>query len=377
MRRGIRFIAFVLVLILVISFWTAGIGFATNSSQSKLDKLNDKIDDAEKELAAGKKESKSLASEIEKLERQIKSKEKELDKIQGNISSTRSEIGTTQSEMQVVQEQMVEQNANMNDRLRTMYKNGNTGMLEVLLGSKDLSSLVTNIDMVSRIYDSDTEVLKTMQETYNTLEQHKKKLEELTVSLKSQEASAKAKQDEMEAEQDVINKKKKEIDKDNKELEKMIDEFQKEADALTKEIQGLQSTGTKYTGGKMTWPSPGYTRITSQYGNRIHPVLKTKKFHAGMDIGVPSGNKIVAAASGKVIKAAYSGSYGNMIMIDHGGGIVTLYAHNSKLLVKVGAQVSAGQQIAVSGATGRVTGPHLHFEVRVNGNYVDPMKYLK
>ena len=376
MKHGIRFITFVLVMILVLSFWTAGLGFASNTNQNKLDQINDKIDDAEKDLAAGKKESKSLASEIEKLERQIKNKEKELDNIQGDISSTRSKISTTQTEMQAVQEQMTEQNANMNQRLRAMYKNGNTGMLEVLLGSEDLSSLVTNIDMVSRIYDSDTEVLETMQETYNTLEQHKKQLEDLNASLKSQEASAKAKQDEMEAEQDVINKKKKEIDKDNKELEKMIDEFKAEADALVKEIQGLQSTGTTYTGGKMTWPAPGYTRITSEYGNRIHPVLKTKKFHAGMDIGVPSGNKIVAAASGKVIKAAYSGSYGNMVMIDHGGGIVTLYAHNTKLLVKTGDQVSAGQQIAVSGATGRVTGPHLHFEVRVNGNYVNPRNYL-
>ena len=377
MKHGVRFFTFILVMILAISFWTASLGFATNSNQNKLDEINDKIDDAEKDLAEGQKESKSLASEIEKLERQIKNKEAELDDIQGDISSTRSKISTTQTEMQAVQEQMVEQNANMNERLRTMYKNGNTGMLEVLLGSEDLSSLVTNIDMVSRIYDSDTEVLETMQETYNTLEQHKKELEVLTESLKSQEASVKAKQDEIEAEQDVINKKKKEIDKDNKELEKMIDEFKAEADALTKEIQGLQSTGTTYTGGKMLWPSPGYTRITSDYGNRIHPVLKTKKFHAGIDLGVPSGNKIVATAAGKVIKAAYSGSYGNMVMVDHGGGIVTLYAHNSKLLVKVGDQVKAGQQIAVSGATGRVTGPHLHFEVRVNGNYVDPKKYIK
>ena len=273
-------------------------------------------------------------------------------------------------------EEMTEQNENMNQRLRAMYKNGNTGMLEVLLGSENLSTLVTNIDMVSRIYDSDTEVLETMQETYNKIEEQKKQLEALSAELKAQEASAKAKQDEMEADQSVISKKKSEVDKDNKELEKMLDEFQAEADALTKEIQGLQSTGTKYTGGKMTWPAPGITRITSEFGNRIHPVLKTKKFHAGMDIGCPTGSKIVAAASGTVLKAAYRGTYGNMVMIDHGGGIVTLYAHNSKLLVKAGDKVSAGQQISVSGATGRVTGPHLHFEVRVNGNYVNPKNYL-
>ena len=180
----------------------------------------------------------------------------------------------------------------------------------------------------------------------------------------------------MEADQKVISGKKSEIDKDNKELAAMLDELQAEADALTREIQSLQSTGTTYEGGVMAWPAPGYTRVTSEFGNRLHPVLKVNKFHAGMDIGAPSGSKVVAANNGTVIKATYSGSYGNMVMIDHGGGIVTLYAHNTKLLVKTGDKVTRGQQIAVSGATGRVTGPHVHFEVRVNGEYKNPRNYL-
>ena len=377
MKHGGRTLCYALVAVLVIAFWTAGIGFATDTSkQNELDQLNNKIDDVQSQLNAGKKESKSLASQIEALERQIQAKESELDEIQRSITATKAQIGTAQAEMEQVQTEMTEQNENMNQRLRAMYKNGNTGMIEVLLGSSDLSSLVSNIDMISRIYDSDTEVLETMQATYDKIESQKKQLETMNAQLKEQEAAAKAKQDEMEADQQVISTKKSEVDKDNKELAAMLDEFQAEADALTREIQNLQSSGTTYSGGIMAWPAPGYTRVTSEYGNRIHPVLGYAKFHSGMDIGCPSGSKVVAANDGTVIKAAYSGSYGNMVMIDHGGGIVTLYAHNSKLLVKAGDKVTRGQQIAVSGATGRVTGPHLHFEVRVNGQYQNPRNYL-
>lgn len=377
MKHGGRTFRYAMTAVLVVSLWTAGLSFADNTDKkNELNQVKDKISDVQGELNAGKKESKSLAAQIESLERQIKTKEAELDEIQNNIEATRAQIAAAQEELAQVQQEMTEQNDNMNERLRAMYKNGNTGMIEVLLGSSDLSSLVTNIDMVSRIYDNDAEVLQTMQATYDKIEGQKKQLESMTEQLKAQEEAAKAKQSEMEADQKVISGKKSEIDKDNKELAAMLDELQAEADALTREIQSLQSTGTTYEGGVMAWPAPGHTRVTSEFGNRLHPTLKVNRFHAGMDIGAPSGSKVVAANNGTVIKATYSGSYGNMVMIDHGGGIVTLYAHNTKLLVKTGDKVTRGQQIAVSGATGRVTGPHVHFEVRVNGEYKNPRNYL-
>ena len=148
-----------------------------------------------------------------------------------------------------------------------------------------------------------------------------------------------------------------------------------EANALTAEILKLQGKGA-YVGGDLAWPAPASTRITSPFGYRTHPILKIKKLHTGIDIGVSSGNNVVSANAGKVIKAAWNNSYGYMVMVDHGGGIVTLYAHNSKLLVKTGDVVTRGQKIALSGSTGMSTGPHLHFEVRVNGEYKDPMNYL-
>lgn len=376
-HRG-RIICYALTALLAVSFWTASLGFAgeVDDKKNQLGNLNSQINSTKNDLNAGKKESKTLAAQIEQLERQINSKEAELDKIRSNISSTKNQIDTAQNELTRVQEEMVEQNSNMNQRLRAMYKNGNTGMLEVLLGSADISELVSNMDMVSRIYDSDTEVLQTMQETYDKIEGQKKQLENLKSQLQKQEEEAKARQKELESDQKVISGKKSEIDKDNKELAAMLDDLEAEANALSSEIRRLQSTGTTYEGGVMGWPAPGNTRVTSEFGYRIHPVLGYKKLHTGMDIGAATGSTVVAAADGTVIKSSYNGSYGEMIMIDHGGGIVTLYAHNSKRLVSVGDKVTRGQTIAKSGATGRVTGPHVHFEVRVNGDYKNPRDYL-
>ena len=135
------------------------------------------------------------------------------------------------------------------------------------------------------------------------------------------------------------------------------------------------SNNSEYTGGSMTWPLPGYYSITSPFGNRLHPILKVYKMHTGVDIAGAgcNGKNVVATADGKVIHAGWISGYGNTVMIDHGGGIVTLYAHSQKLLVKKGDTVTRGQAIMLVGSTGYATGPHLHFEVRVNGKYVNPV----
>ena len=126
----------------------------------------------------------------------------------------------------------------------------------------------------------------------------------------------------------------------------------------------------------MLWPVPGYTRITSQYGMRTHPITGIYKLHTGVDIGAPMGANFIAAADGTVIKAGYNNAYGNMVIIDHGGGIQTLYAHGSEILVQLGQTVKQGEAILKVGSTGYSTGPHAHFEVRINGNIVNPMEWI-
>ena len=149
-----------------------------------------------------------------------------------------------------------------------------------------------------------------------------------------------------------------------------------DADKLEKEILAKQSA-EQYAGGEMLWPAPGNYRITSYFGNRPHPIYGYASNHSGMDIGCATGSSVVAANDGTVILSGWYGAYGNCVIIDHGGGIVTVYGHHSKNLVKEGDKVTRGQQIALSGNTGMSTGPHLHFEVRVNGIRKDPLDYLQ
>lgn len=151
-----------------------------------------------------------------------------------------------------------------------------------------------------------------------------------------------------------------------------------EADRLTSEILSMIDKNSQYIGGEFTWPCPASTYITSSFGNRLHPILKSWIFHTGLDIGCSSGKDILAAASGKVIMSQVYGGYGNCVMIDHGGGIVTLYGHASKLCVSKGDVVKRGSSCS-QGSVRRDArpGPHLHFEVRKNGEYVNPMKYFK
>lgn len=169
---------------------------------------------------------------------------------------------------------------------------------------------------------------------------------------------------------------KEELQKDQASLEELESELQDEADQLTSVIKNLQLAET-YVGGEMMWPVPDHYTITSPFGNRFHPISKTYKMHTGIDISCPRNTDVVAAQSGTVIYSGWYSGYGKVIIVDHGGGYSTLYGHNDGLVGKVGQSVKKGELIAKSGSTGYSTGPHVHFEVRINGEYVDPLNYVK
>ncbi|MBR6469998.1 MAG: M23 family metallopeptidase, partial [Lachnospiraceae bacterium] len=144
-----------------------------------------------------------------------------------------------------------------------------------------------------------------------------------------------------------------------------------------RKLQEQNKSTRTYDGGMFKFPCPNYTRISDDYGMRMHPILKVEKFHNGVDLAAPSGSPILAAYDGDVVSAGYSSSMGNYIMIDHGDSLITIYMHASSLNVSTGQSVSKGQKIGAVGSTGRSTGPHLHFSVRKDGNYVSPWNYIK
>jgi murein DD-endopeptidase MepM/ murein hydrolase activator NlpD len=256
-----------------------------------------------------------------------------------------------------------------------MYENGNVGYMSVILDSTSFSDFISRVDFLKKIVDFDMDLLNKMKSYRDSVADKKSQLalemeekERLKKDIgEKKEKVETAKQDKEESLKDILS--------DLKELERQEDKLLAESKEIGKKIVALQSK-EKYIGGELGWPVPGYYKITSQYGNRYHPILKKNKMHTGIDIAVPSGTSVLAANAGTVIYSGYNGGYGNTVIIDHGGKISTLYAHNSKLLVKVGDKIEKGKVVSKSGSTGLSTGPHLHFEVRENGQHVDPMKYL-
>ncbi len=367
-----KILSYTLVFLLILSFGALGLTYAGNTTQDQLNDVNSELSNVKNKLNEGKKIENSLNKEIQSLEAKINKSQEEINVLSGNIVATQEKITAALADLDKLEKDMEIQNANLNGRLRTMYKNGSVGFVDVLLGSTSITELMTNMDRVERIYDNDKQIMEELEVQHKVIDAKKKYLLELQADLVSNKEVEAEKKAALNEDKIVVADKKSKVEQDNDALEEMEKSFLAEANRLKAEILASQSSGTTYNGGTMAWPAPGVTRITSPFGYRIHPILKVKKLHTGIDIGAPSGTSIVAAADGEVIKSGWNNSYGNMVMIDHGGGIVTLYAHNSKLLVKKGDIVSRGQAISISGSTGRSTGPHLHFEVRVNGDYKNP-----
>lgn len=226
--------------------------------------------------------------------------------------------------------------------------------------------------MANRIYESDNELLDQMHKEYDAIYAVKLELTGLKNELLASEDALELEMNSLKLQQAEADTKRASLVSDTNTMKEKETQMENEAKMLAEVIRMLQKDG-EYAGGNMCWPSGMSQIITSPYGRRY--IFGGYSFHYGIDIGgAPIGAPILAANSGTVISAGYDGpGYGNYLMIDHGGGIVTLYAHASALLVTTGDEVKRGQQIAKIGSTGNSTGPHLHFEIRVNGSTQDPL----
>lgn len=365
-----------LAVMMAVMVCTSGFVFAEQTNQEKLDDVNKQINETKEALEESKSQEKDLATQIVELDEQINEKEASIAQLEVEITDTKEKIDVKQVELDEKQEQIGEQSDDLNARLRAMYKNGEVGYLEVLLGSSSFSELMNNIDMISRIYEMDEEYLNLLEEQYNQIAAVKGELEDLKEDLSNQQNELEQQKASLSEDKSQAQAMREEILVDIDEYEKMIDDLNATAEEITSLIRASSSTNTTFVGGTFICPAPQYTRISSPYGYRIHPITGTRKMHTGIDFASAMGTKCVAAGSGTVIFAGWYGGYGNAVIIDHGGGITTLYGHNSALLVSKGQYVTQGEQIAKIGSTGNSTGPHCHFEVRINGSHTNPASYL-
>ncbi|MCQ2550825.1 MAG: peptidoglycan DD-metalloendopeptidase family protein [Clostridia bacterium] len=347
MKRKVSVIA--LISVLIVTLVGSSMVFAVSSS-TKLKNIESQKSSAKKSLAEVEEMMDTLTDQLDEINAKVDAKRIQLNKATKEVKDTKKKIE--------------ERKAGLNARLRAMYKNGTVGYIEVILGSGSISEFISNIEMVKRIYKGDQKVLETLAKQKEELEKKEAKLKKEKKALDALQAKAKAKQ------QAIAQKK--------AAYKAQIAKLEREAQAIRADIARRQNPNSVYHGnGQFAWPAPSTRLITSQFGLRPNPFGGGgMEGHAGIDIGISYGT-VVAADSGRVIVAqtGYYG-YGTAIVIDHGSGLSTIYGHLSSLKVKVGQHVSKGQAIAISGNTGRSTGPHLHFEVQQYGTPVSPWKYL-
>ena len=372
------------LLALIISFnliFSSTFVYAANldNLSSQKNSVDSKKGTVQKEINQIKSEKKNVQSQINALSEKIQLVQSTLVNINGKLVNNEKKINDLDNEINETNKKILEQEETLKTRLKVFYENGNITYLDILLDSGDLTDFITRVDIVNKIVVFDKSVLGDMEESKEKLNKDKGELEK-----SKKEIIESKKQYEVFKQQHLENKKLKdelisELSEEQKKAEREYEQLQRESLQIAQQIQNSQR-GTKdtiYVGGALAWPTPGYTAITSPFGNRYHPIYKTNRFHSGIDIGAPAGAKVIAANSGTVISASYMQGYGNTIIVDHGGGLATLYAHNTSLVASVGQKVSRGDTIAKVGSTGNSTGPHCHFEVRKNGQAVNPMSYLK
>jgi murein DD-endopeptidase MepM/ murein hydrolase activator NlpD len=343
--------------------------------EKKLKNAQQSAADARAEYEAKKAEEADLAARIEKLEKSIAKTEKELKAVQKDISENNGKIEKVTAEIATLELEVGNQNSELMGRLRMMYMAGDSSTLEVLLGSESIVDFLSNLDMIRKIHEYDVEVLEELNRKLDLVERKKAELEEIKAELVAHKEEEKKKKNKLTADRESLAAAREKAHAEAMEALDDLESMEAESKSLEQELKNLKSRGT-YGGGKMGWPVNG--TVSSEFGYRVHPISGTRKLHAGIDIAAPYGTAVHAAADGVVVKASYgyNGGYGNVVVIDHGSGITTLYGHNSSLSVSVGTSVKRGDTVAGVGSTGSSTGNHCHFEVRVNGVPKNPRLWL-
>lgn len=346
--------------------------------QTQREELQNQLNDANEQLDGVQSELSENLQQVQKLDEKISTSQQELDELNTKIADLQTSMDEVEAKLKEAEENYKKQKELLDNRLIAVYESSDTQYLDVILSSKNISDFLSNYFLITELATKDTELLEDMQGKKEEIELAKNKLEKDREQLGNikvnQTKTAKILENTKTVRENYISK----LSDQEKSIQEKIDEYNTRFAEINAEILAIARDGidTQYIGGELAWPVPGYTRISSKYGMRTHPITGVYKLHTGVDISAPLGANFIAANDGIVTKAGYNSAYGNMVIIDHGGGVSTLYAHGSEILVQVGQVVKRGESILKVGSTGYSTGPHAHFEVRLNGVVTDPMPYI-
>ncbi|MBE7042197.1 MAG: hypothetical protein E7399_01710 [Ruminococcaceae bacterium] len=384
-----------------------GIVFA-ETDEELAEKARQEQEETQEKIDANQEEQGDMLAYKGQLDENINSLHLELESLEKTIVSTQTEIDKLEVDLEQAQERISVQDDLMKKRVRVMYEDGALGYLDVLLSAKSFSDLMNRIEAIKTITEYDANLLnsfeeakKTVEEDKALVEQHKQSLEaargnkeQKQGELENQLSLAQAEIDRLSEEEDTLRQALEAAQAAEAEANQRIAEALAAAeaaaaaqaatsnneDASTSVSSNTDTSNDVYvpsSGGQFIFPFDRKYVITSGYGYRSSPIFGSGEFHTGLDIGAPYGTTIRASAAGTVVISGWNnGGYGNYVVINHGNGYSTLYAHASMNLVQAGQTVVQGQAIAEVGSTGWSTGPHLHFEIRINNAHVNPSGYV-
>ena len=351
---------------------------AATDLQNQRNEIQNQMNEANEQLECVQSDISENLQQVQKLDEKIANSQQELDDLNKKISDLQASSDDVEAKLKTAEENYNNQKALLDSYLVAVQESSDTQYLDVLLTSRSLTEFLSNYFFITELASTEMDLLNDMQTKKDEIASSKEKLDknkqELSTIKANQTKTATVLANTKSVRENFMSK----LSDQEKEIQAKIDEYNSQYNAINNEILQLAQNGiaTQYIGGQLAWPVPGYTVISSKYGMRTHPITGVYKLHTGVDIRAPLGATFIAANDGIVTKAGMNAAYGNMVMIDHGGGVSTLYAHGSEILVQVGQQVKRGDPVLKVGSTGYSTGPHAHFEVRLNGVVTDPMPYI-
>ncbi len=383
MNKG--FIVFFAVFILCMAILPPGPAYAQDLDQ-ELENVKNQREETSKQIEQTKQDEQAYIGEIEQIEDNmldvldvLEELSRELDHIRMQVQKTSLELELAHKEMEDIEKELQDTIGRLNCRVAEIYKNGEHHYLQILMASEDFMDLLSKLKIMVLIAEQDAKIIQEIKTKRQAMASIRQNIHILNERQKEQEKELEqlvAEQEEKMQELDQAQQEKKRLltaTTDHKQaliaMEKQLAE--KEAE-IKKKLESLRHGNQPQ--GQLAWPTQGV--LISGFGNRHSPIFGTTMFHSGIDIANDTGTPVIAAASGQVIEASHMGGYGNSIMVYHGGGMATFYAHLSSFAAAAGQQVKTGQIIGYIGTTGWTTGPHLHFEVRVNGVAQNPLNFL-
>ena len=360
-------------------FGALGFASTADDKRAELNDVKQQMADMQARKEEAKRKAESANAQLSEIMDNLNELQAQANGLQAKSDVLQDKINKNQAELEKKQQEVDQRMVIYRKRLRDIYINGQINYLDVLLGAKDFSDFSSRMYLLQKIISSDLAMLDQLRRDAEEINTRKQQLAAEMKEIKTTQAELEAKKAKVnklrEERAQVLYKAQEEEANSQAEYDRLLAISENIAAMLRNmESSGGGAQAGRGGTGRFMWPCSG--PITSYYGWRTHPIFGTTKYHSGMDIAVDTGTPIQAADSGTVVYSGWLGGYGNCVMIDHGGGLVTLYGHNSALNVSEGQYVNKGTVIAYAGSTGYSTGPHCHFEVRLHGELTEPLNYL-